>query len=127
MDLAFHKFTKRLIIITLITAILIFGLTFIVPEYLISISWPFILGFFFAVTLLAHKFLLKKSDGNHGKFINAFMLITTIKLMLFFTIIIVYVLINRHDALGFILTFFTNYLIFTIFEILSILKFLQKS
>ena len=127
MDLSFNKFSKHLILISLIAAILTFGLTYMVPPNFISSSWPFILGFFFAITLLVHRFLLRKSDGQQGKFINAFMLSTTIKLLLYLTIILIYVLLNREDAIGFIFTFFSYYLIFTFFEINSILKFLRKS
>lgn len=126
MDLSFHKFSKQLIILSLIVVVLTFGLTYIVPSNFISKTWPFIVGFFFAITLLVHRFLVKKSGGHQGKFINAFMLSTTIKLLLYLTIILIYVLLNREDAIGFIFTFFSYYLIFTFFEIYSILGFLRK-
>lgn len=126
MDLTLQKFSKQLILISLITVALTFGLTYVIPENFISNSWPFIAGFFFAISLLVHRFLLKKSGGKHTKFVNAFLLTTTIKLLLFLTIIVIYVLLNRDDAIGFIFTFFTYYLIYTSFEIVSILKYLRN-
>lgn len=126
MDLTLQKFSKQLILISLITVTLTFGLTYVIPEKFISNSWPFIAGFFFAISLLVHRFLLKKSGGKHTKFVNAFLLTTTIKLLLFLAIIVIYVLLNRNDAIGFIFTFFTYYLIYTSFEIVSILKYLRN-
>lgn len=126
MDLSFNQFTKKLIIVSVIWALILYVLSVYLPAHLISTKWPFIIGLFFSITLLVHIYLLKKSSNSHAKFINAFLLTTTVKLLLFFTIIVVYVLLNRNDAIGFILTFFVNYLIFTFFEIFSILKFLRK-
>jgi len=127
MSQTLHQFSLRLLIISLALALITFGLTYVVPLQFISPVWPFIIGFFFALTLLVHRFLLKKSDINPGKFINAFMLSTTVKLLLYLTIIMVYVLLNRDDAIGFILTFFVYYLVYTIYEIISILGVLRKS
>ncbi len=126
MNLKFNKFTKQLIIISIITISLNFALTNVVPNKFISSVWLFIALFFFAITLLVHRFLLKKADGNQGKFINAFMLSTTVKLLLYLSIILIYVLLNRNDAVGFIFTFFIYYLIYTVFEIVSILRFLRE-
>lgn len=126
MDKTFQKFSKQIIFVSLITAALTYGLSFFIPVHFISNSWPFILLFFLSISLLVHRFLLKKANGNHGKFINAFLLTTTIKLLLFLSVILIYVLLNRADAIGFILTFFVYYLIFTFFEIFSILKFLRQ-
>jgi len=126
MDTSFNKFSKQLILIAFMALVLTFGLTYFVPPNFISSVWPFILGFFFAISMLVHRFLLKKSADNQGKFINAFMLSTTIKLVLYLSIILIYVLLNRDDAIGFIFTFFAYYLIFTSFEIYSVLKFLRK-
>ena len=126
MDSSIQSFSKNLIIISIITIALTFGLTYIIPENLISNSWPFIAGFFFAISLLVHRYLLNKAGGQHTKFVNAFLLTTTVKLLLFLAIIVIYVLLNRDDAIGFILTFFIYYLIYTSFEIVSILKYLQN-
>jgi len=127
MDNTIQTFSKNLIILSLISIALTYGLTYLIPENLISSSWPYIVLFFFTISLLVHRYLLKKSGGQHAKFINAFLLTTTIKLLLFLAVIVIYVLLNRDDAIGFILTFFTYYLIFTSFEIISILKYLRTA
>jgi phosphatidylglycerophosphate synthase len=121
-----NQFANRLTVLTAITFLVSSGLTYLLPEKLVSPSWPFIIVFFFAISIFVFRFLQKKSGGNQGKFINAFMLSTTVKLLLYLSIILIYVLINRADAIGFILNFFAYYMIFTVFEILSILSYLRK-
>ena len=125
MTLSIKEFNKNLNIITALAFIISFGLTYLLPVRLISPSWPFIIAFFYTVTKLIHYFLIKKAAGNHAKFINAFMLSTTVKLLLFLAIILIYVLLFREDAIGFILNFFVFYLIYTVFEIISILGVLK--
>jgi len=127
MDLSFHQYSKKSIILSLIVVAITFALSYLMPTPLISRAWPFIILFFLSVSLLVYRFLIKNSKGNHGKFINAFLLTTTVKLLLYLAIILVYSLLNRGDAIGFIITFFIYYLIFTVFEIFSIIKFLQKT
>lgn len=126
MDTSLQVFIRKLIILSLVVVATTFGLGYIVPANFISPSWPIIAAFFFIVSGYVHRFLLKKSDGNQAKFINAFLLTTTIKLLGFLSVIVIYVLVFRDDAVGFILTFFTYYLVYTTFEILSILKYLKK-
>ncbi|MCK5776320.1 MAG: hypothetical protein KAH25_09090, partial [Bacteroidales bacterium] len=72
---------------------------------------------------------LISTEGRPQKFIFTFMLMTTIKLLMYLAIILIYALFNKEDALGFIGAFFLNYFIFTIFEIVEIMKYLkiQKS
>jgi len=127
MDSTLHQFSKKIILISLLIALLTFGLNYIISTNLISSSWPILILFFLSISLLVHRFLLKKSSENHGKFINAFLLTTTVKLLLFLAVILIYVLLNRDDAIGFILTFFAYYLIYTSFEIFSILKILRRT
>lgn len=127
MDLSFHQYSKKLIILSLLIVVITLALSYLIPTPLISYSWPFIILFFLAVSLMVYRFLLKNSKGNHGKFINAFLLTTTVKLLLYLAIILIYSLLNRGDAIGFIITFFSYYMIFTVYEIISILKFLRKT
>lgn len=127
MELSLHKFSKKLIILSLVIVVLTVGLSYVIPTNLISYSWPFILVFFLAVSILVYRYLIKKAKESHAKFINAFLLTTTVKLLLYLAIILIYSLLNRNDAIGFIMTFFTYYLFFTIFEIASIVKYLKKT
>lgn len=88
---------------------------------------PFLIIFFFSITVIVHHFLVKLSKDRPAKFINGFMLTTTLKLFLYAIILFVYAYIDRSGAVSFIITFFLLYLIYTIFEIVQILPILRKN
>ena len=66
--------------------------------------------------------MLKAVERRPARFVNVFMLTTMLKLMLFLAVMVVYVLLNREDAMPFILTYFVLYVIYTVLEVVSILK-----
>ena len=123
------KFLKKLLIFTVIVSVLQYLLATQIPEKFISNALPIIILFFFSFTAIMHRYLLISTEGRPQKFIFTFMLMTTIKLLMYLAIILIYSLFNKEDALGFIGAFFLNYFIFTIFEIVEIMKYLkiQKS
>lgn len=120
-------FVKRIFIFSLVVA----GLEYIASTQIeskwLSNSWPFIILFFFSFTVVLHRQLLKSTESNPKKFVFTFLMLTTIKILLYLAVILVYVLINRDDALGFILAFFTNYFLFTVFELSAIMNLLKTN
>jgi hypothetical protein len=77
-------------------------------------------------TAMVHYFLMKKANGRVQGFIPSFMLTTTIKLMVYFFLILAYAYTHRSEAAFFIICFFCLYVIYTVIEITSILGFLNK-
>jgi F0F1-type ATP synthase assembly protein I len=126
MEKEYRLFTKQILVFSLIVAFLEFLLYYFLDSQWFSSSWPFVLAFFLAFTILMHRQLVKSAIGNAKKFITSFLLMTTIKILLYLAIIVIYVLINRDDALGFIVVFFVNYLFYTIFELNAVLKILRS-
>jgi len=126
MQQAFNTFLKKITIYAVVLAALQYILSTQIPAVYVSNAWPVVILFFFAFTVLMHRFLLKSTEGRPQKFIFSFMMITTIKILLYLGIILVYVLVNKPDAVAFIGVFFLNYFLFTGFEISSVMKFLEK-
>jgi hypothetical protein len=126
MQQAFNTFLKKITIYAVVLAALQYILSIQIPDAYVSNAWPVVILFFFAFTVLMHRFLLKSTEGRPQKFIFSFMMITTIKILLYLGIILVYVLVNKPDAVAFIGVFFLNYFLFTGFEISSVMKFLEK-
>ena len=56
---------------------------------------------------------------------NTYLLTIILKLFIYAGVMIAYVLINRSDAIPFMLGFFILYLFFTIFEAISIIRYAQ--
>lgn len=92
------------------------------PEGYMPGSFFFILLFFWAVTLLVHFSLLRITRLSPRKFVSYFMLTTLVKLMIYFIAILVYVFMVKQDLLPFLLSFFILYILFTCFEVISILR-----
>jgi len=116
-----HKyidFLKKLLIYSFILAIAGSLIAYYLPKKFISPALPYLFFFFFAVTLIVHMILLKVSQKKNSGFINYFMLLTFGKLLFFLTIILVYALLNRSDAVQFIISFFILYLFYTVFEVI---------
>jgi hypothetical protein len=121
------KFLNNLLIFTLIAGILQFVLSTQVEVRWFSRSWPFVVLFFMTFTLLMHRYLLVSTEGNPKRFVFSFMLITTVKILLYLAIMLIYVLFNRPDAIGFIIAFFVNYFLFTAFELNTVIKLFPSS
>lgn len=120
-----NKFSRQLILLSAILGFLSLIAYLVLPR--ISPAMPFLLIFIMSVTLLMHRYLLKGSDKRANQFINRFLMMTTLKLVLYLSVITVYAFINREDAVPFTVTFLGYYIIYSVFEVSSLLKHLRNS
>lgn len=127
MSQKFSLFAIRLFIFTLILALLGFVSFYFLPDSYYSAAFPFLLLFYVAVTLIVHKIILKALGKKPSKFINYFMLTTFIKMFFFLFVMIIYALINREDAVRFIVIYFILYLLYTSFDVVSIFQTINKA
>ena len=86
----------------------------------------FVVPLVMIVTILFHYFLLQVSKGESKTFIGKFMASSGIKLMIYLTVIVVYVVSYQHNAKVFLTTFLISYFVFTVIEVLFILNHLKK-
>ena len=125
---AFIKFIKGLTIFSVIIIVLSFTLTRLLPGKYVTPTLPFVLIFFFLITVAAYYFLLKTKDKKFSTFVNVFMMTIFLRLMLYLGVIVFYsFIINRKDAVAFISWFFIYYLLYTIFETVYILHETQNA
>jgi hypothetical protein len=61
------------------------------------------------------------------KFTPRFIGATGIKMLIYFILIFIFLLIDRVHAVSFLISFLVCYLVYTTFEIISILKYLKTS
>jgi hypothetical protein len=118
----FKKFARFLTIFSVV--ILLTGLViyFWVPKIPITPAFPYIVLFFYGFTLYIFRILNKAKENRLSRFTNVFMLINFSKLILFSIIILLYAYFNRSDAIPFTITFFINYIFYSAFEVVSLLK-----
>jgi len=117
MQFKYIDFLKKLLIFTIILAIAGYFLTYVLPDKYTTPTLPALFVFFFTATGIVHYILLRISLKRPNSFINYFMLLTFGKLLFYLTIILIYALIKRDDAVSFILSFAALYLFFTAFEV----------
>jgi len=121
MKTSFRKYTRNSVIVTIIIGALCYAISFFLPENFISPALPYLILFFFAVNLIVHFMLQRAEENQFRKFITNYMLATFLRFFLYLMVIIAYVLINRSDAVPFIVSFFILYLVYSIHEVISIL------
>ena len=124
--LFFRDFLKKIIFLTLVLFAVYSILIFFVPGKYISQAIPAIIVFFFLLNVSVFNFQLNASLKKTSKFVNFFLVATTLKLMLILCIVLIYSLLNKPDAVNFILSFFIIYAVYSIFEVLQMLKLQDK-
>jgi hypothetical protein len=120
-----RTFLRRILIYSAFLAFAAVVLSIILPAGYITPATPLLILFFLLMTWLIIWYLMKASDKSFIRFVNAFMITTGLKLLLLILIIIGYIFMNRSDAVPFIVVFFILYLLYTAFEVYTVL-FLSK-
>jgi hypothetical protein len=118
-----NSLTKFLISTLLFSAALA-GVAFILSKAT-AIIHPhiyIILLYFFIVTMMFHLGLVASLKGRPQQFIRYFMGATTLKLLVHIAAVIIFALLNKADAINFILSFFVVYIVFTVYEVRFALK-----
>ena len=89
---------------------------------ILTVWWPFIVCFFFIVSIVVYSLSEKAKQKSMRKFTNFYMGATIVKLALYLTIILVYVMYFKDDGKRFAITFLVYYLIYSIFETIKLVK-----
>ncbi len=120
--LPIRKFSFLVLVFSVIVAGLSLLFQWLVPQYATP-ALPFIVLFFFVITLFTLYIVLRSDDGREGKrFVSAYMLSRTIKILSCLLFLILYIFLNREDAIKFGIAFMVIYFLFAIFEIFVLKK-----
>lgn len=116
------SFIAKLTGLTLITALagwLVFSLW--LPQYYLPVL-PWLLVFFFLFTLIIHAYQVSLSKKDFGKFTRSNMIITFVKLIVYSVVAVLYIALDKENALPFVVCLFLLYLLFTFFEVRELSK-----
>jgi len=112
-----RKFSFRIIVFSVIIAALALLFQWIWP-HLATPAMPFIVLFFFAMTLFTMYIVLRSDDAQDSrKFVSSYMISRTVKLLSCLLFLLLYMFLNREDALRFGIAFMVIYFLYAIFEI----------
>lgn len=117
-----RKFSFRIIVFSVIIAGLATLFQWLLPQYATP-AMPFIVLFFFVITLFTMYIVLRNEDGNNGKkFVSAYMLSRTVKILSCLLFLLLYMLLKPDDAIRFAIVFLVIYFLYAIFEIVVLKK-----
>ncbi len=123
---AFNSFFVKLFLFSIGTAgLLLLWQQYASPRFQTDIGWIVWLFFIF-VTSLIHIILVKAAESSPRKFLTYFMALTGVKLFGYLIIILIYALLKREAALGFVMLFLVLYFLYSAFEVITLLKHFKK-
>lgn len=116
------KFSFRIIVFSAIVAALTVIFQWLCPAYA-SPALPFIVLFFFVITLTTIYIVLRNTTGTDGrKFVSSYMLSRIIKIFSCLIFLVLYLLLNKNDSLRFAIAFLVIYFLYSIFEVIVLKK-----
>jgi len=116
------KFLQHLLIYSAILGAVAIVLYLFLPKHFITPALPFLFFFFTGITLISYYILIRSLKSKLSRFVNTFLISTIVKLIIYIGIMIIYVLLNRSDAIPFMITFFILYLLYTVFEVVKMIN-----
>lgn len=120
--LPIRKFSFRIIVFSVIMAGLSLLFQWLWPQ-LASPALPFIVLFFFVMTLFTMFIVLRDESGRDGKkFVSSYMLSRVVKIFSCLLFLILYIFLNQKDAIRFAIAFLVIYFLYAIFEIILLKK-----
>lgn len=112
-----RKFSFRIIIFSVVIAGLTVLFQWLFPQ-LASPALPFIVLFFFVITLFTMFVVMRDDQGKEGKrFVSNYMLSRVVKLLSCLLFLLLYLFLNRADAIRFAIAFLVIYFLYSIFEV----------
>lgn len=138
----YTKYLKKLLIFSIIIAVIYIVLHLAAPG-IVSKNLPFLIIVFLIINAIVHYIVVKtdvqrmefKPDENlpkeeqmkqltniERKFITHYMLLTTVKLLGFLVLLVLYAMFNSPDFLLFAANFLVLYVLYSVFEIIYIKK-----
>lgn len=112
--------------ICIITFALSFGLSTLPSNYLNTTHY-WIPLLFFTISTLGINAILMKGDKNSKEFVFKTLALSMARLLACLIVILIYSLVNKPGALAFSCHFMIQYIIFTVFEISQLLKYIKQT
>lgn len=127
MKSAYLQFLKRLLLFSIILAIISFILYYLLPQKLFTPTLPYLFPFFISVGLLVHYFLLRAMEKKPARFITFFMAAVFLKMVFYLIVMVLYAFSFKEDAVRFMITYFILYVCYTVFEVIELMSFMKSS
>ena len=122
-----RKFILKIVVLTLfISGIATLLFSSVLKPYQLK-AFPYQILLLAFATTVAHLLVVRASKLNTLKFSNAFMISVTLKLFIYILFMLIYLWIDHSQVIIFAVSFLILYLIYTLFEVSEILKFIKNN
>lgn len=115
------KYLINLSVLVVVLATIIFLLAGKLADWQQSICW-YILAYFIIITAVSHLGLERSTKARPQVFVRYYMASTSIRLLAHLIVIVSYGMFNPSNAKFFIITFMILYFVFTIFEVVYVMR-----
>ncbi len=121
------KYIQNLIVVVLVITV-ISWLVFskFIPQYYLPV-FPFLVLFYAVSSVSVYAYQLQLAKKDMGKFTRSIMIITFFKLILYSAVAIIYIAVDTANAKAFVACFMFLYVVFTVFEVISLLRITSHS
>jgi hypothetical protein len=121
-----RQFLIKIVILSIIILLISIALfSTVLKSWSIS-AYPFQILLIAIITSIGHLWIVKAVGENARRFTTAFMASVTLKLMVYLTFMLVYLLIDHSGVIPFVLSFIAYYIVFTIFEVVQVLNIIKN-
>lgn len=127
MENNFSKFLKGLTTFTLIILGIgtILFLTIFKKHFLII--FPFVLIFYYASTLLLHRYMLRITRKDVSRFSFKFMMLSFLKMFIYIIFGVFYIVLDEESAVTFLFVYLILYVAYAVYEVRSVMKLINES
>lgn len=117
-----RKYAYRVLIFSIIIAVLSVALQLLLPQYA-SPALPFIVLFFFVITLLTLYIVLRSNNYKESsRFFSSYFLSRIIKFFSCLTFLFLYIVLNKEDRWNFAVAFIIIYFFYSFLEVYILKK-----
>ena len=117
------KYVTRLVVFSIIVTILVVIAQQLLPAAYVSPAMPYIVLFFFFVTLFTLYVVLRDEARRESrKFVSGYMLSRAVKFMSCLLFLLIYFIVNKEDRWNFAFTFLIIYLLYAVYEVIIMKK-----
>jgi hypothetical protein len=120
------KYYIQLLSVSIGALILSYGLSEIDTKYF-ETNHYWMPTLFFVITTVGSNLLLTAGDKQSKEFVFKTLALSMARLLICMIVVFVYSLINKEQALAFTCHFMVQYVIFTIFEMSFLLKYIKSN
>lgn len=124
---SFSKFLKGLTIFTIII-LAVGSLLFLtlLKKHFLNI-FPFVLVFYYASTLLLHKYMLRITRNDVSRFSFKFMMLSFFKMFIYIIFGVLYIIFDEDNAVNFLIIYLVLYVAYAVYEVKSVMKLINES